>query len=321
MSKDEVKMEVNMISDNGSKMPAINSWPQQPNKNAGRTAFAQKFAGIAKAKPIPNSIKKKRNNFRLRKLIVPKAPLMVLNEMVGQVNYTFVDNPPEVMAQMRPGLPPLFTAKCQLEGNETFFGTGPSKQIAKNICAEHAIQSVVVKKCETSKTLEQKNEEGEPLKPNQMEDETPWAQLASLALFKLFNDWQAQGYQIPTELWKAPNAEGGPATPGTGSVDGSQENMEAAKRPQQPAKKIPENPTERHPVQLLNELRGGVTYNCVSEVGTSPNVVFTIATEIDGKTFNGEGRNKKDAKRNCAVEVLKTAYNIIYPEESAPMKE
>jgi len=308
-------MDVNMISDNGSKMPAINSWPQQPNKNAGRTAFAQKFAGIAKAKPIPNAIKKKRNNFRLRKLIVPKAPLMVLNEMVGQVNYTFVDNPPEVAAQMRPGLPPLFTAQCKVE-EDTFFGTGPSKQIAKNICAEHAIQAVVVKKCEESKKMEQKNEAtGEPLKPNQMEDETPWAQLASLALFKLFNDWQAQGYQIPTEMWKAPNAEAGSpggATPTTGSQE---------EKPQQPAKKIPENPTERHPVQLLNELRGGVTYNCVSEVGTTPNVVFTIATDIDGKAYQGEGRNKKDAKRNCAVEVLKVVYNIIYPEESAPMKE
>ena len=39
----------------------------------------------------------------------------------------------------------------------------------------------------------------------QMVDETPWAQLASLALFKLFNDWQAQGYQVPTELLRAPD--------------------------------------------------------------------------------------------------------------------
>ena len=51
-----------------------------------------------------------------------------------------------------------------------------------------------------------------------MEDETPWMQLASLALFKLFNDWQAQGFVMPTELWKAPDASGpspafGAATP------------------------------------------------------------------------------------------------------------
>ena len=136
---------------------------------------------------------------------------MVLNEMAGQVNYTFVENPPMPL-QMRPGMPPLFTAQCEVD-EETFTGTGPSKQIAKNICAEKAIQHVVVRKCEASSKIEQKNDQGKPLKPNQMEDETPWAQLASLALFKLFNDWQAQGYSIPPELWKAPDAVNGPATP------------------------------------------------------------------------------------------------------------
>ena len=42
-------------------------------------------------------------------------------------------------------------------------------------------------------------------KPNLLEDETPWAQLASLALFKLFNDWQSSGFQIPSELLRAPD--------------------------------------------------------------------------------------------------------------------
>jgi hypothetical protein len=42
-------------------------------------------------------------------------------------------------------------------------------------------------------------------KHNIIEDETPWAQLASLALFKLFNDWQNQGFQIPSELLRAPD--------------------------------------------------------------------------------------------------------------------
>ena len=51
----------------------------------------------------------------------------------------------------------------------------------------------------------QQDETGNPLKPNQMTDETPWAQLASLALFKLFNDWQAQGYIVPPELLRIPD--------------------------------------------------------------------------------------------------------------------
>ena len=45
----------------------------------------------------------------------------------------------------------------------------------------------------------------EGLKPHEMTDETPWAQLASLALFKLFNQWQADGFAIPAELFKPPD--------------------------------------------------------------------------------------------------------------------
>ena len=121
----------------------------------------------------------------------------------------------------------------QVEG-ENFMGTGPSKQIAKNICAEHCIQYIVTKRCTESKNkaaeavkqaaaaasaapAEGADNNGaaaaaaggaatpavpEGLKPHEMTDETPWAQLASLALFKLFNDWQAQGFAIPAELFK-----------------------------------------------------------------------------------------------------------------------
>jgi len=327
------KEEGDIIMGEGKTMPAISSWPQQPGQKdpKNRSNFAQKFAGVVKQRPIPNAIKKKRSNFRLRKMIVPKAPLCVLNEMVGQPNqvqYTFVDTDPMAMAQanahIRPGMPKmeLFTAQCTLEG-EVFAGTGPSKQIAKNIAAEHAIQHFFMKKFEESKAKEQKDPEtGEPLKPNQMEDETPWAQLASLALFKLFNDWQAQGYQVPLELWKAPEsataaaaaaAAGGAAAAGAGAE-------EAEKRPQQPAKKMPDNPTDRHPVQLLNELRGGVSYALVSETGTPPNMMFTFGTEIDGQAFTGEGKNKKDAKKKCAENVLKVIYGVVYPEPEVQMK-
>ena len=74
----------------------------------------------------------------------PKSPLMVVNEMVGSVSYNFIDAP--AGGGMAPGIPHLFTAQCVVD-DQTFSGTGPSKQIAKNICAEHVIQYVVTKKC------------------------------------------------------------------------------------------------------------------------------------------------------------------------------
>jgi len=326
------KEEGDIVMSDGKMANMPTSWPQQPGQKdpKKRSDFAQKFAGIVKQRPIPNAIKKKRSNFRLRKMLVPKAPLCVLNEMVGQPNqvqYTFVDTHPGAVAQanahMRPGMPKmeLFTAQCTLDG-EVFAGTGPSKQIAKNIAAEHAIQHFFMKKFEESKSKDQKDPEtGEPLKPNQMEDETPWAQLASLALFKLFNDWQAQGYSVPLELWKAPSGESGSGAAAAAAPAGQAgAEAEGEKKPQQPAKKMPDNPTDRHPVQLLNELRGGVSYSLVAESGTPPNMTFTFGTQIDGQTFTGEGKNKKDAKKNCAVNVLKVIYEVTYPEPEPVVK-
>ncbi len=43
---------------------------------------------------------------------------------------------------------------------------------------------------------------GEAVGPN--EETTPWIAIASLGLFKLFNDWQAQGVQLPVELLPGP---------------------------------------------------------------------------------------------------------------------
>jgi len=275
----------------------------EKSSNQDIKPFMMRLEG--KSKPIPNSVKKKRTNFRLRKVIVPKAPLMVLNEMVGSVNYIFLNTPPMPNSM---GTAPLqlFTAQCIVDG-QTFTGTGPSKQIAKNICAEHAIQFVVVKKSQEAKLKQQTDAEGNPLKPNQMEDDTPWAQLASLALFKLFTDWQAQGKPVPNELWRAPDGK---------DKDCSETEQKFSyvgmAKTQKPAKRLPENPTDRHPVQLLNELRGGVLFNLVSEVGSSPNISFTVGVDVDGKRYTGEGKTKKEAKKNCAIEVLKQCHDIVF---------
>jgi len=280
---------------------------------AGKKFFKGKFGGVSKPKPVSAAVRKKRMNFRLRKILTPKSPLMVLNEIVGGVNYTFVDTPSTMLT---PGIPHLFTAQCEVEG-ETFSGTGPSKQIAKNICAEHVIQFVVTKKCTEPKpkVVDPANPDAKP----PMEDETPWLQLASLAMFKLFNDWQAQGFVIPQELMKNPNEQtgNGAAPVGTGNgnanMDVNMTNAPAAQAKPKQAKKMPDNPTERHPVQLLNELRGGVTFIVVGSSGVTPNIIFTLGCEIDGTQYTGVGRNKKDAKKHCAMEALKVLYNVQYP--------
>ena len=37
-----------------------------------------------------------------------------------------------------------------------------------------------------------------------------------------------------------------------------------------------------------------------------------MSTVVEGRTFRGEGKNKKEAKKNCAQNVLKELHNVIY---------
>ena len=61
------------------------------------------------------------------------------------------------------------------------------------------LQYITTKSCLGAKDEDGDDEEmdgnqenGDKSKRPEMESETPWVSLASLALFKLFNDWQAQ---------------------------------------------------------------------------------------------------------------------------------
>ena len=65
--------------------------------------------------------------------------------------------------------------------------------------AFQVLQYITTKSCLGAKEEDGDDEEmdgnqenGDKSKRPEMESETPWVSLASLALFKLFNDWQAQ---------------------------------------------------------------------------------------------------------------------------------
>ena len=113
------------------------------------------------------------------------------------------------------------------------------------------------------------NEMGEPPQPELTDPlkNAPWAAaaLASLGLFKLLNDWESQGFSIPM------------MTPPSSVTNNSHIPSPLCKRRKKdsgfhPCKKLPDNPTLVHPIQLFNE--------CY------PNV---------------EARIKKDEKKMCAI--------------------
>jgi len=61
---------------------------------------------------------------------------------------------------------------------------------------------------------------------------------------------------------------------------------------------------------ILNELKPGLKYEFVSEVGESHAKVFNLAVEIDGNRFEGSARNKKLAKSRCAQAALTKLFGM-----------
>ncbi|XP_040569075.1 uncharacterized protein [Lepeophtheirus salmonis] len=78
-------------------------------------------------------------------------------------------------------------------------------------------------------------------------------------------------------------------------------------------KVMPENPTSRNPIQLLNEIRSKIKFNTVP-TGTQSNIHYVSCMEIDGVVYSGKARNKKESKRFCAMHILKSIYMIEYPD-------
>jgi len=165
--------------------------------------------------PLPKSVQKRRNNARIRKMVAPKPPIQVLNEMVGAGNVLSNTLPPS-----KDGFR-MTTVEINVEG-KTFTGIGPTPSIAKNIAAEAAVHHIAT--IMSSDPTEEEVQTGRAF-----EDSTPWGALASLALFKLFTDWQASGYPIPVDMCPNKNmgmkGPGGPMAPMTFVPEGDPSMM------------------------------------------------------------------------------------------------
>nr|CAD7452249.1 unnamed protein product [Timema tahoe] len=177
-------------------------------------------------------------------------------------------------------------ASTKMETNELEGGGAPVEE-KKNPPAPGTDNGDTASECEEGSIAEGK--------PGAPEDEVPWGNLASFALYKLFVEWQQQGTPVPL------------TKPITQAV-----TLGPKSNPPAPMKKIPENPTERHPVMLLNQLRPGVVFNELSRVGTPPDVTFTLEVTVDGTSYTGSGKNKKDAKKEAAKAALSGALSINY---------
>ncbi|XP_057320757.1 interleukin enhancer-binding factor 3 homolog isoform X2 [Microplitis mediator] len=269
---------------------------------------------------VNRKLKRLRMNQRLRKTLMPKNAIMVLNEMKAGVKFHLVEN------QAVPNA--MFLVHAELEG-KTYIGQGLSKPLARQNAAENALKSLLLEKMnaaakkikfedvidgsqppsqgnqgtqDNTQIADDVSETGTiPMEVtgNEESDDIPWSSLASFALYKLFVEWQNQGSVVPIPR------------------PGLQQPVKAKSEPKPPAeKKLPANAETIHPVMLLNQMKPGIVYTEVSRRGNPPNTYFTLAVDIDGKSFTGEAKNKKDAKKAAAKAALKGLFGLDYPAEA-----
>jgi len=283
------------ITDNSDSMMMQAETRATEGEDCSKTDLNKTKDGkIKKKQKWTKTEKKSYINVRLRRMISPKPPVQILEELVQQENADLSYN---FLEPVNEGGMQLFTCEVTIRG-EVYTGTGPSKPIARNIAAEGAIHAFISNSVQSAHPSPETED---------VADNAPWSALASLGLFKLFNDWQSQGYTVPHQFMATPTpiAKTSTATTAIQNTPDQTNNSFI----QQPAK-MPADPTSKHPVMLLNELYPGVTYE--GSLGVVPGNMFGMTVEIQARSFHGTGRSKKDAKKACAIAALKSLHNIEY---------
>uniref|UniRef100_A0A1I8Q683 DRBM domain-containing protein n=1 Tax=Stomoxys calcitrans TaxID=35570 RepID=A0A1I8Q683_STOCA len=282
----------------------------------GKVKFKKIFASRKKAS-VRAKEKRIRQNRRLRKSIVPKNALMALNELKGiSIGDFVINNNPNG------GFIALVTCN-----NNQYEGRGISKTVAKNNACEKALRDYIIAKMREKprKALNgnnaQNNVNDEPMETgdgdgegggenNTTLDETedvPMVNLASFAIYKLFSEWENEGYIIP---------EMHPAAAGNFSDNESMAGT-GAKEPKRPPvrNELPPNWEAMHPASLLCYMRPGITYTDKGTIGEKPNILHTLATTVDDEEFEASGRSKKIARRNVAAVACNTLFNTNFEPE------
>ncbi|XP_076036383.1 double-stranded RNA-specific editase 1-like [Oratosquilla oratoria] len=275
-----------------------------------------------KRKKVPGA-----KNIKIRRYVKPKNAVMCLNELVPGLSYA---------VEQEGGVQNPFCVSVEIEGQK-YRGYGSSKQLAKQAAAEAALVSFVKPPAAAG---------------SKAEDKTPWATLASFAIFKLFSEWRegrigmcgtpTQGLSgLPAGIQPLLGQALSALTKVQGSGDkanlasfskaisahldekgsaavvaAAASTSEPAKAPQadgpkvpKPAKQVPDNAAEMHPVTVLHQMNPGFTYT-TKKTTRDNKPYFTVSADINNETYTGEGTNAKKAKLALAKEAIKWLYGV-----------
>ncbi|KAK2858648.1 hypothetical protein Q5P01_003268 [Channa striata] len=236
----------------------------------------------------------------------PKNALVQLNELRPGLQYRMV-------SQTGPVHAPIFSIAVEVNGL-TFEGTGPTKKKAKMRAAELALKSFI---------------------------QFPNAPQAHLAMGNMSNpsaDFTSDQADFPDTLFK--EFESSSCSDGLSLCSSAAETelissellrhgrllrhtLDLMVQAQQRLGGIvPEPEASKSPVALLNELRPGLRYACLSERAEGRRLrSFVMAVRVDGRIFEGSGRSKKLAKIQAAQCALQALFNIrTAPERRTGLK-
>jgi Double-stranded RNA binding motif len=263
-----------------------------------------------------------RNNMKLRKLLAPKNALMAFNELLQgttPAEFKLESNGQNFVAEV-------------VFNNIKYEGYGTSKNTAKNDACEKAVRDLIIAKL--SKVQKQETVAKPATDDVEMmdadsandgdDDDVPMLQLASFALHKLFAEWSAEGFEIPSTKLTAKSSGGGGV--GGGSVDQPMDGTtdDAAivgAKAGQPKKTIlktelPANASEMHPTMLLSAMRAGIFYEDLGCTGPVGSVVQNCGVTVDGRRFEGSGRSKKLARKAAASKACNEIFGTAFTEET-----
>lgn len=180
---------------------------------------------------------------------------------------------------------------------------------AKNNACEKALRDLIINKFRQAKQQDAVSVASEDIN---MADETgddsadvPMLQLASFALHKLFSEWESEGFEVPFPKTENPQAAAGAIANPTESPP----KAPSTPKPPKVKNELPPNNVTMHPVMLLSIMRPCTQYNDLGSQGITPNIMHTVGATVDGQSFIGQGRSKKEARKRVATQILQKLFD------------
>ncbi|XP_052845814.1 uncharacterized protein LOC128258298 isoform X2 [Drosophila gunungcola] len=193
-------------------------------------------------------------NRQLRQCLIPKDATTVLNELKGVIINRIANK------RYHDG---QFTTHLTVNSKQ-YFGEGPSITLAKKRACEKALRGIIIDKLNAMQHNANEIEE----------DDMPMIELASYALYKLFEEWKMEGFHVPEQYLKR--------------------------------SELPLDWETMHPGVVLSHLRPNSIYKYLGCTGEIPNEVFEMGIMVDGQEYKAKGTSKKNARRNLAALVCNT---------------